>query len=154
MDTVLGWLDSISFWHWWALGVALLILEVFTVTMFLIGPAIAAGLVGLLLLIVPDFDWRYQFLVFALLAVAASVVWQRWVPRNPTPTDHPGLNMRAQQYVGRRVQLHEDLTNGRGRIHLDDSIWIAETGASDTLAKGQTVEVVGSDGATLKVRVV
>jgi membrane protein implicated in regulation of membrane protease activity len=102
----------------------------------------------------PTFDWRYQLLVFAVAAVVASVAWQRWGRRDPTPSDRPDLNLRAQQYVGRRVQLHEDLVNGRGRVHLDDSLWIAETGTNETLTRGRTVEVTGADGATLRVRAV
>ena len=65
------------------------------------------------------------------------------------PSDQPGLNRRAEQYIGRRAYVVEAIINGRGRIKLGDSTW-SVTGPD--LSVGQMVEIIGADGALLEVR--
>ena len=57
-------LEVLDYWHWWVLAVLLLILEVFSPAAFFIWIGFAAGIMGLLLLI-SDFTWQTQFLMFA-----------------------------------------------------------------------------------------
>jgi membrane protein implicated in regulation of membrane protease activity len=131
----------------------LVALEVFiTSTTLLLGPAFAAFLIGVILLIDPGFDWRYQMLLFAVLAVVSAISWQVWLRKHPTKSDHPMLNTRGRSYIGRRLTLDESLENGRGRVRIDDTWWLASTEDSDTLAAGAEVEVADTDGATLIVR--
>ncbi len=152
MDEFIAWLWNIEFWHWWALGVLLIGIEVFIASTLLLWPAISAFAIGLILLIDPGFDWRYQLLVFAVLAVATSIGWQIWLRKHPTSTDHPMLNTRGRSYVGRRLTLTETLENGRGRVRIDDTWWQADAADSGTLEAGCQVEVTDTDGATLIVR--
>lgn len=153
MDEYVTWLWEFEFWHWWAFGIALIVVEVFAIsTTILLWPAISAFLIGLILLVDPGFDWRYQLLVFAVLSVASSIGWQMWLRKHPTQTDHPMLNTRGRSYVGRRVTLTEPLENGRGRVRIDDTWWQASAEDNQTLAVGVTVEVSDTDGATLIVR--
>lgn len=153
MDEYVTWLWEIEFWHWWAFGIALIGVEVFAIsTTILLWPAISAFLIGFILLIDPGFDWRYQLLMFAVLAVASSIGWQMWLRKHPTQTDHPTLNTRGRSYVGRRLTLTEPLENGRGRVRIDDTWWQASAEDNVTLAVGASVEVSDTDGATLIVR--
>ena len=75
--------------------------------------------------------------------------WRRWRSAHPAPSEQPNLNRRGAQYVGRQFALVEPISNGRGRIRLGDSSW---TVTGPDLPAGQTVEVVGADGAVLQVR--
>ena len=75
--------------------------------------------------------------------------WRRWQTAYPAPSDQPNLNRRGAQYVGRRFDLVEPIARGRGRIKLGDSSW---TVTGPDLPAGQTVEVIGADGAVLQVR--
>ena len=153
MDEYVTWLWEFEFWHWWAFGIVLIVIEVFAIsTTILLWPAISAFLIGLILLVDPGFDWRYQLLVFTVLAVASSIGWQMWLRKHPTQTDHPMLNSRGRSYVGPRVTLTEPLENGRGRVRIDDTWWQASAEDNQTLAVGATVEVSDTDGATLIVR--
>ena len=139
--------------NWKHTEIALVALEVFiTSTTLLLGPAFAAFLIGVILLIDPGFDWRYQMLLFAVLAVVSAISWQVWLRKHPTKSDHPMLNTRGRSYIGRRLTLDESLENGRGRVRIDDTWWLASTEDSDTLAAGAEVEVADTDGATLIVR--
>ena len=93
MDEYVTWFWDLEFWHWWTFAIALIALEVFlTSTTLLLGPAAAAFIIGLILLIDPGFDWRYQMLLFAVLAVVSAISWQVWLRKHPTKTDHPMLN--------------------------------------------------------------
>ena len=75
--------------------------------------------------------------------------WRRWQTAYPAPSDQPNLNRRGAQYLGRQFDLVEPIARGRGRIKLGDSSW---TVTGPDLPAGQTVEVIGADGAVLQVR--
>jgi len=143
-----GLFAGIEFWHWWVLGVALIILEAFAPGAFFLWLGVAAGVAGLALLIFPSLGLEYQGLIFALFAVASIVVWRRFLKKSPIETDHPRLNRRGEQYVGRTMTLNEPIVEGRGKIKLGDTVWRVE-GAD--LPAGAQVRVVGTDGAVLKV---
>lgn len=143
-----GLLANIEFWYWWVLAVALIILEAFAPGAFFLWLGVAAGVTGFVLWIFPSLGWEYQGLVFALFAVVSIVVWRRFLKKSPIETDHPVLNRRGEQYVGRTMTLTEPIVEGRGKIKLGDTLWRVE-GAD--LPAGSQVRVTGVDGTVLKV---
>lgn len=142
-------LGPVEYWHWWALGGALLIVEALVPGFVFLWLGIAAGLVGCLLWLWPGLGPDFQVLIFAALSVVSVVGWRRWQRAYPAPSDQPNLNRRGAQYVGRQFTLVEPITNGRGRIKLGDSSW-AVTGPD--LPAGETVVVEDADGTVLRVR--
>jgi membrane protein implicated in regulation of membrane protease activity len=142
-------LGAVEFWHWWALGGVLLIVEALVAGFVFLWLGIAAGLVGALLWLWPGIGPNLQVLTFALLSVASVVGWRRWRNAHPAQSDQPNLNRRGAQYVGRQVALAEPIINGRGRVKLGDAGWAV---AGPDLPAGATVEVVGADGTVLEVR--
>ncbi len=144
------WADDVVFWHWLVLGVLLVILEVFSPAAFFLWMGIAAGVVGLLLWLVPGLGWEFQLLVFAVLSVATIALWRLHLSRHPTPTDQPRLNRRGEQYVGRVFTLDEPIVNGQGKIRVDDSTWKIE---GVDCEPGTRVEVTGVDGVVLQVEI-
>jgi membrane protein implicated in regulation of membrane protease activity len=141
--------DPIQFWHWWALGGVLAIVEVFAPGFMFLWIGVAAGLVGCLLLVWPGLDLPGQIVAFAMLSVATVVAWRRVQKTHPVPTDEPNLNRRGAQYIGQRGALVAPIVNGRGRIRLADGSWPV-TGPD--LPAGANVEVTGVDGTLLQVR--
>jgi membrane protein implicated in regulation of membrane protease activity len=144
----MAWLEGALYWHWLVLGVLFVILEAFSPGVFFIWMGIAAGIVGLILLAVPDLGWEYQLIIFALVSVASVVLWRRYLERHPTATDQPRLNRRGEQYIDRLFTLETPIVNGVGRIRVDDSIWKIE--GADCSA-GTRVRVIGVDGVVLRV---
>ncbi|MCO6413614.1 MAG: NfeD family protein [Thiogranum sp.] len=142
-------MDQLSFWHWWILGAALVILEVFAPGAFFLWLGIAAGVVGGLIYLWPNIGWEYQLLIFSVLSVASIVIWRRFFRGQPADTDQPSLNRRAEQYVGRTFTLSEGIVDGTGKIRVDDSTW--KVRGADCPA-GSHVEVIGVDGTILLVR--
>jgi hypothetical protein len=146
---VIPLLGPVEFWHWWALGGALAIVEAFLPGFVFLWLGIAAGLVGCVLWLWPPLGPDYQVLLFAGLSVASVLGWRRWQRAHPGASDQPNLNRRGAQYVGRQAVLLAPIANGRGRIRLGDASW-AVTGPD--LPAGSAVEVIGADGVVLEVR--
>lgn len=148
---MIPWLGKIVFWHWWVLGILLLLLEVAAPGTFFLWMAVATGVVGFVILFAPDLAWEYQVLLFAVLSVAAIAAWRVYLRRSPTETDEPLLNRRGAQYVGKVFVLDSEMRLGRGKIHVDDTTWRAVCDEGDDLPAGTRVTVVEVDGTTLKV---
>ena len=144
-----AWFNEVSYWHWWVLGAILLMLEIFVPGAFLLWLGFAAGLVGLLLLVLPDLAWAWQVLVFALFSVAAILIGRAYLERNPIESDQPALNRRGEQYVGRVFTLDRDMVDGAGRIRVDDTTW--KVNGPDCPA-GTKVKVTGVNGTLLQVK--
>jgi membrane protein implicated in regulation of membrane protease activity len=144
-------LESIEFWYWWVAAIAFIGIEVFAPGAFFLWMGVSAGLVGALVLAAPELDWRYQFLIFAVLSVVSAYSWRTYSKRHPPPeTDQPALNRRGQRYVGRTFTLAEPIINGQGKLKVDDTIWKIE---GNDLAAGTQVRVTGVDGTVLVVEV-
>ncbi len=89
-----------------------------------------------------------QVLLFAALSVVAVYAGRRWFALNPIESTDPKLNDRGARLVGETVTVVDAIVNGRGRVKVGDSVWIAK--GADAPA-GTTVRVTGNDGATLFV---
>jgi membrane protein implicated in regulation of membrane protease activity len=154
MDQIVAFLAGMTYWHWFALGAVLLILEILTPTFYLIWFGIAAVAAGLLKLAMPDISWETSLTVFAIMSVVSTVIWHGFYKRggHARHEDGRGLNQRVSGYVGRRALVAEGFRNGRGPILLDDSRWEAIAEGGLDLSPGASVEITGADGVTLRVR--
>lgn len=148
MTEFLAYLDQFGFWAWWIAAGALVLLEVLAPGAIFLWLGIAAAVVGGLVFFMPDLDWKAQLAVFAVLSIASIVVSKRYLKSRPIETDHPTLNQRGQQLVGRELVLAKPIVGGRGRIEVGDSGWAVE---GPDLPAGTRVRVSGVNGATLEV---
>lgn len=143
-----GWGWPVDYWHWWILGIVLLIIEVFAPGFVFLWMGLSAGAVGLALLLWPEFAWQGQLLLFALLSVATIVAFRLYQRRNPPRSDQPALNRRGQAYVGRSFTLAVPIVNGVGEMRVDDTVWRIE--GTDVPA-GSRVMVTSVNGNSLIV---
>jgi inner membrane protein len=143
-----SWLGRIGFWHWWVLGIGLIVLEVLSPGVFFLWIGIAAVLVGLLLLGLPHLTWEWQLLAFALFSVAAIALQRAWLVRHPIETDRPTLNRRGAQYLGRVFTLDAPIVDGVGKIRVDDTTWKVR---GQDCPGGTKITVTGVDGVVLLV---
>ena len=123
MDSFMISLKELVFWHWYILLGIFLVLELMVPGFFFIWLAVAAGIVGTMMFFLPDMGWETQFIVFALLSIISVSAFRIWHRKHPTVSDDTLLNNRGAQYIGRTLVLDEELTNGRGRAKLDDTMW-------------------------------
>jgi membrane protein implicated in regulation of membrane protease activity len=144
-------LQQLGPWGWRLGAVALFVGEMLIPGTFLVWFGLGAAMTGVLLLIFPALAWQAQWIVFAVLSVASVFVWRRYRSRHPETSDHPILNQRGRNYVGRRFTLASPIVDGVGKLHVDDTSWKI-SGAN--LPAGSHVKVVGVEGTMLKVEAV
>jgi len=140
--------EHIVFWHWWIAAGILLIIELSVPTFFFMWMGIAAVLVGLMLLVVPGMPLELQLVMFVVLSLVTIILWRRYREKNRPASDHPLLNQRGQQYVGRVFTLDEAIVNGTGKVSVDDSTWRVK---GLDMPVGNKVKVVGTEGVVLVV---
>jgi membrane protein implicated in regulation of membrane protease activity len=58
------------------------------------------------------------------------------------------LNRRAEIYVGRTFTLERPIVDGRGRVRVDDTVWLVE---GPDLPAGARVQVTGVANTLLRV---
>jgi inner membrane protein len=143
-------LGEFGLWAWWIIAAVLGILELIVPGIFFVWLAAAAAVVGLIVLAV-DIPLTAQVALFAVLSVVAVWTSRRYFARHEVESDHPLLNQRAQTYVGRTFTLEQEIRNGRGKIRIGDSLWLAE---GPELPAGTSVHVTGVDGGVLKVEAI
>ena len=131
---------ALSYWHWVALGLLLLIVEMSGAGGYLLWVGIAAGITGGVLFVAPELNWQLQVLVFSISSVICTLAWWQYQQKCPRVVDEPLLNKRGAQYVGRIFTLSDAIENGRGKIRVDDSFW--EVSAADDMPAGVSVKVL------------
>jgi membrane protein implicated in regulation of membrane protease activity len=145
-------LNQLAAWHWLALGAVLLAVEIASTTNYLLWPGIAALLVGALKFVAPGLDGALSVFLFAVLAVASTIAWQR-SPYGRKATATPNnLNARMETYLGRKGAASGDFVGGQGAILLDDTRWAASVIDGSAPKHGDLLQVTGADGTVLRVR--
>jgi membrane protein implicated in regulation of membrane protease activity len=140
---------DLIFWPWLILGIVLIAIEVVVPGTYLLFPAIAALLTGLLAFVMPGLGWEGHALAFALLTMAAALAGRGLYARlRHAATDEPNLNRRMAAFIGTTHMLDAPIRDGRGRLKLGDSTWRI-TGPD--LPAGTKIVVVGVDSITLRV---
>ncbi len=138
-------------WSWWVLGLVLLAAEVVLPGFFLIWIGLAAIVVGCISLFhwgSPLWPWQLQVMVFGVLSVGSAFVGKRVMTKLGDETDEPLLNQRGASLVGRTATLTEPISEGRGRIRIDDTIWVVD---GPDLPVGTRVRITESTGRELRV---
>lgn len=141
-------LNELVFWHWFIAALIFVILEMMVPSMVIIWLGFGAGITGLILFIRPDMAWEAQLMLFALFSVASGFGGRYWLSKRPIETDQPLLNKRGNSYIGRTLVLEDAISNGTGKVRVDDTFWKVQ---GEDQAAGEVVRVTGVDGAMLLV---
>lgn len=147
MDEILSKL--IGNYGWWILALVLIAAELVAPGYFLLWIGLAAAVMGLIMLIVPGMGFLAQAILFAVLSVLICFVYWKYIrPATELRDDQPLLNKKGARMIGRRVTVVEAIVNGRGKVKIGDSVWLAEGIDKEV---GSVVEVVSVSGTTLTV---
>jgi membrane protein implicated in regulation of membrane protease activity len=138
---------------WWIVALLLIGGEVILPGYFMLWIGIAAAAMGVVLLLLPGMGALAQAVLFVVFAfVSCFVYWKVVRPRlERIPAGNERLNRRGEQLLGQRYTLCEPIVQGRGKARVGDGMWLV-TGPD--LPLGATVEVIGIDGTTLRVKAV
>lgn len=141
--------NLLASYGWWIVALVLIAAEMILPGYFLLWLGVAAGLMGVVTLLLPEMPFLLQTVVFAVFAVATCVIYWKFIrPSAELRDDQPLLNRKGARMIGRQVIAIENFVNGRGKVTVGDSQWLAE---GVDISAGSVVEVVAVDGTTLKV---
>jgi len=136
------------YWYWAVLGGVFAVIEVAVPAMVCIWLAAAALGVAAISWRYPGLAWEHQALIFAALAVASVALGRTAVGRTKASESERRLNRRAETYVGRMFTLDGAIVDGRGRLRVDDTVWLV---AGPDLPAGTRVRVTGAENTLLRV---
>ena len=140
-------LTHMVWWHWLVFAVALAAAETMLPGAVAIWFAASAAIIGLLLVVIP-IPWQWQFLLFAVLGLAAMLWYLNYRKNHPDNVEQPNLNQRGQQYIGSELVLVEAIEQGAGKAKLGDGVWKV---SGPELPAGARVRVTGVNGTILTV---
>jgi inner membrane protein len=147
MQAVSALIEQFGPWLWFAAAVILFVLETTIPGVHFVWFGLSAVIVGVIALATP-IGWEWQLIAFAVIALAV-VFWVRQKSREESAKpDVPDLNLRAAQYIGRVVMIEDAIVNGRGKVRVGDTVWVAK---GEDGPKGASVKVTGADGTVLVV---
>ncbi|WP_334150267.1 NfeD family protein [Hyphomicrobium sp.] len=149
MSTLIDLATSLGPWSWVIAGVILMALETVIPGVYFLWFGVSAVAVGLLGFAFGDaLSHPWQLVLFALISVA-TVIWIRNVANlQQVESEDKDLNQRSAQYLGRVVVVEDAITGGRGRVRVDDTLWLA-SGAD--APKGARVRITGAHGIVFTV---
>jgi inner membrane protein len=132
-------------WTWWVIAGVFLLIELMLPGVLLMWLGLAAAIIGVIE-IFADLSWQAEIALFAVLSVLL-VLFVR--PRVKFPQgEASNLNQRMYDYVGRSYVLHDAIVNGRGKVKIDDTLWMVTGTDRD---KGEWVKVKSVEGTRLVV---
>ncbi|MBR1777701.1 MAG: NfeD family protein [Alphaproteobacteria bacterium] len=137
-----------DYWWWLSAAAVLMVLEIITPGIFFMWIGIGAFITGVISALIPSAAPAFLGFVFAILSVISVFVGKK-VMSKKTNTEENGLNNRAAQYIGRTYQVYEPITDGRGKISVGDTLWLAS--AKTNIAANTAVKVIGVNGTMLEV---
>jgi len=141
---------ELAWWHWMALGMTLVALEMLVTTFFLIWFGMAALLVGVLMLFAAP-DFATQMVLWAILSVAMTGAWLKFF-KNP---DRTRLGQAKEGVKGLSGLMTKPVTEtNAGEMMFQRPVLGADRWpvvADEPIAAGERARVVDVLGQTLKV---
>lgn len=95
-------------------------------------------------------SWQVQSILFAILAIAVTLVYWKKIRRFNNKTERSLLNSRIASLIGRSVSLLTPTQNGTAKVQIENAFWTVS--CSEDLHQGAIVDIVGADGMTLLVK--
>ena len=137
-----------DYWWWLSAGAILMVLEIVTPGIFFMWIGIGAFITGAVAAAFPDATPALLGFIFAVLSVISVVIGKKVMGKKADEPDS-GLNNRMAQYVGQVYQVYEPIVDGRGKISVGDTLWLAS--AKTDIAADTAVRVTGIRGTMLEV---
>lgn len=148
-NSLMQLLGEMSGVHWVILAFIILVAEALTGTSYLLWPAAAAFIVGIITFFLP-LGPEMQFLLFAIITAVLLFVGQKYIRPKVQGGEPSDLNDRARSMVGMRVKAVADFETGVGRVHVGDTQWRASMDEGNAKA-GDELKVLSVKGTTLTV---
>jgi membrane protein implicated in regulation of membrane protease activity len=137
--------ENLNYIHWLLLGLALVIIELFVWSVFLLWIGASAITVSVIYYLFPDVPIALQILTFVLLSILTTFLAKKYFP---VKTVDDQLHDKAKLHIGKEYKV-ASVENGIGKIQIGESLWFAK--GSD-LSIGQTVKILDVESSTFIVK--
>lgn len=155
MGMLVDLLTPLSAWHWLAVALILLGIEMAVGTFDLLWVSVAAFITAAFSAFVPGLsdDWQIQLVLFFAVSVALVALGRTvFAGLRHVANEHPTLNKRMDSLIGRRGEVAADFSSGIGRVRIGDTEWSAEGVDGANFNAGDAIIVDGTESTTVKVR--
>lgn len=149
MSALTDFFAGLGPWNWFIIGLFLMALETIIPGVHFLWFGLSAVIVGAIAMglgVALSLPW--QLTLFAVISVATVFGVRRFANAQTVESAEKDLNQRSAQYFGRIVVVEEDISDGRGRVRVGDTLWPAS--GSDA-PKGSRVRITGANGTVFVV---
>ena len=137
-------LDNLNYLHWLVFGLALVIVELFFWSMFLLWIGASAITISIVFYLYPEVSWGLQVLSFILLSAVSTFLAKKYFP---VKTVDDELSINAKAHIGKECTV-VSIENSIVKVMLGESLWFAK---GCEMSVGQKVQIVDVDSSTFIV---
>jgi len=137
-------LENLNYLHWLVFGLALVIVELFLWSMFLLWIGASAITISIVFYLYPEVSSGLQVLSFVLLSAASAFLAKKYFP---VKTVDDELSLNAKNHIGKDCTV-VSIENSVVKVKLGESLWFAK---GCEMSVGQKVRIIDTDSSTLIV---
>ncbi len=150
----MNFITQMGYLGWFAIGVFLILAELFVPGTYLIWFGFSAFMMGIIVSFI-SLTVVETLVCFALIsAVFAGFGWYAYAKilnKTKVPEKYKYLNDMAGAHIGKIYNLSEDVVDGRSKAKIGDSFWLVEI--DEPLKKGAKIKIIDvKDGVILKAQ--
>jgi membrane protein implicated in regulation of membrane protease activity len=137
---------------WFLVGLVLLILEFILPGLIIAFFGVGAWIVALICLLT-DISLNTQLIIFIISSVLSLLCLRKWL--KGVFLGHTGskqnLKENLEEFIGQKAVVKEKIMpKAGGKVEFHGTNWLAQ--ADEEIAEGATVQIIGKDNITLKVK--
>jgi len=136
--------ENLNYLHWLVFGLALIIVELFLWSMFLLWIGASAITISIVFYLYPEVSWGLQVLSFILLSAVSTFLAKKYFP---VKTVDDELSINAKSHIGKECTV-VSIENSIVKVSLGESLWFAK---GCEMSVGQKVQIVDVESSTFIV---
>ena len=137
-------LENLNYLHWLVFGLALVIVELFFWSIFLLWIGTSAITISIVFYLYPEVSWGLQVLSFILLSAVSTFLAKKYFP---VKTVDDELSINAKSHIGKECTV-VSIENSIVKVSLGESLWFAK---GCEMSVGQKVQIVDVESSTFIV---
>lgn len=143
-----------SYIEWGILGLFLVLMELFMPGVFLVWFGLAGLCVslGVYWFFIPEvITWQlFWFSIFSCISTCLGLWLYRMIEKKfKKESEYVNLNDLASQYIGKVVTLTQDVVDGKSKVSVGDTVWIARV--NEDLLAGDKVVITGVEKGVILI---
>ena len=137
-------LENLNYLHWLVFGLALIIVELFLWSMFLLWIGASAITISIVFYLYPEVSAGLQVLSFVLLSAVSTFLAKKYFP---VKTVDDELSINAKSHIGKECTV-VSIENSIVKVRLGEALWFAK---GREMSVGQKVQIVDVESSTFIV---